>query len=344
MTTASFALPGWRRGLGEPEVTGMIRTQLEDFRVHEIPMIEPSGEGAHLWLEVEKRGANTNWVAEQLAANSGAALREIGFAGMKDRHGVTFQWFSLSLQEARSADWESWNIPGVSILQAHRHPRKLKRGTLKGNRFRIVVRNLEGNTAGLENRLAALKSRGAPNYFGPQRFGFNGNNVERGVRWLEQGGRLPRNKRSIYISAVRSFLFNQVLMKRVMDESWDRILEGEVAMLDGSHSLFVCAMPDPELDRRCAEFDIHPSGPLPGKGGLLPEREAARLELKWLKEYADLVESLKTAGLKADRRALRVLPGNLEWQLTDDKLTLSFNLPAGAYATSILRELIHYEN
>ena len=189
-----------------------------------------------------------------------------------------------------------------------------------------------------------MYKRQAPNYFGPQRFGFNGKNVERGVRWLEQGGRLPRNRRSIYISAVRSFLFNQVLSKRVTDESWDRILDGELAMLNGSHSLFICAMPDAELDRRCAEFDIHPSGPLPGKEGLLPDREAARLELNLMEEHAGLVESLKTAGLKADRRALRVLPGKLEWQLTDDQLTLVFNLPAGAYATSILRELIHYEN
>ncbi len=344
MTSASFALPGWRHCLGDPEVSGEIRLRLEDFRVQEMPLIEPSGEGVHLWLEVEKSGANTNWVAEQLAAASGAALREVGFAGMKDRHGVTSQWFSVALQEARNSDWETWEIPDVSILQAHRHSRKLKRGALKGNRFRIVVRNLQGDRVNLEQRLAALKSRGAPNYFGPQRFGFNGNNIERGVRWLEKGGRLARNKRSIYISAVRSFLFNHILSQRVADESWDRILDGEIAMLNGSHSLFVCAMPDSKLSGRCAEFDIHPTGPLPGDGGMLPERQVAELEQTSLEMYAAVVDSLKRAGLKADRRALRVLPGNLEWALEDDVLTLAFDLPAGAYATGILRELVHYED
>jgi tRNA pseudouridine13 synthase len=344
VNSVSFALPGWQRCLGDPEVNGEIRLQLEDFRVQEMSLIDPSGEGVHLWLEVEKRGANTNWVAEQLAAASGAAMREVGFAGMKDRHGVTSQWFSVSLQEARNSDWETWDIPDVSILQAHRHARKLKRGALKGNRFRIVVRNLQGDKANLEQRLAALKSRGAPNYFGPQRFGFNGNNIERGVRWLEQGGKLPRNKRSIYISAVRSFLFNHILSQRIADESWDRILDGEIAMLNGSHSLFVCAMPDPELSQRCAEFDIHPTGPLPGAGGMLPQRQVAELEQTSIEAYAAVVESLKRAGLKADRRALRVLPGNLEWELEDEVLMLAFDLPAGAYATSILRELVHYED
>lgn len=344
MTSKSFVLPGWQRCLGDPEVNGEIRLQLEDFRVQEMPLIEPSGEGVHLWLEVEKRGANTNWVAEQLAAASGAASREVGFAGMKDRHGVTTQWFSVSLQEARNSDWETWDIPDVSILQAHRHSRKLKRGALKGNRFKIVVRNLQGDKVNLEQRLGALKSHGAPNYFGPQRFGFNGNNIERGVRWLEQGGRLPRNKRSIYISAVRSFLFNHILSQRIGDESWDRILDGEIAMLNGSHSLFVCAMPDPKLSERCAEFDIHPTGPLPGDAGMLPERQVAELEQTSLETYSSVVESLKRAGLKADRRALRVLPGNLEWELKDEVLTLAFDLPAGAYATSLLRELVHYED
>jgi len=213
-----------------------------------------------------------------------------------------------------------------------------------GNRFRIVVRNLRGGKADLEKRLAALKSRGAPNYFGPQRFGFNGGNIERGVRWLEQGGRLPRNKRSIYISAVRSFLFNHILSQRVAGESWDRILDGEIAMLNGSHSLFVCAMPDSKLSERCAEFDIHPTGPLPGNGGMLPERQVAELEQTSIEAYTAVVESLKRAGLKADRRALRVLPGNLEWEMEDEVLMLAFDLPAGAYATSMLRELVHYEN
>jgi len=275
-----------------------------------------------------------------LAAAAGVAMRDVGFAGMKDRHGVTSQWFSISLQEADNPEWESWNIPDAVIIQARRHSRKLKRGALKGNRFRIVVRHLQGNVETLEKRLDAIKSGGFPNYFGPQRFGFNGNNIGRGVHWLEHGGRLSRNKRSIYLSAVRSFLFNQVLSNRVADGSWNRILDGEIAMLDGSQSLFVCALPNMELDYRCDEFDIHPTGPLPGEGGMQAEREAAQLEADVLAVYSNVVGSLQKAGLRASRRVLRLLPGNLQWELDQQVLTLNFDLAAGAYATSLLNELV----
>jgi tRNA pseudouridine13 synthase len=342
MTGHSGALPGWRRSLGDPQVSAVIRAQPEDFHVLEIPLVEPSGEGVHLWLELEKRSANTNWVAEQLAAASGVALRDVGFAGMKDRHAVTSQWFSVSLQEASNSDWTSWSIPDVKIIQAIHHPRKLKRGALKGNRFRIVLRELSGDITGLEQRLDVIRAQGVPNYFGPQRFGFNGANIERGIHWLRHGGRLSRSKRSIYISAVRSFLFNQLLSRRVADTSWNRILDGDIAMLDGSRSLFTCDMPDTELSRRCEDFDIHPTGPLPGNEGMGPVRQAGKLENEALKEYANIVETLQKAGARADRRALRLSAGKLQWDLSDEVLTLSFELSAGGYATSLLSELVSW--
>jgi len=340
MTGTRYALPAWPCYLGEPEVKGIIRCRLEDFQVQEIPSVRPSGEGSHLWLEIEKRDANTHWVAEQLSANSGVTMRDIGYAGMKDRHGVTSQWFSVALQEARSSDWKSWAIPGVTILQALNHPRKLKRGILKGNRFLIVVRKLEGSTSRLEQRIKTVQSQGVPNYFGRQRFGFGGGNIERGARWLEQGGRLPRNKRGIYISAIRSFIFNHLLARRVRDGSWNRILDGEIAMLNGSHSLFECTMPDPVLAHRAVEFDIHPTAPLAGQGGMCPQRQAALLENESLLAHSELVLSLQKAGASADRRALRVLPGKLQWELNKTALSLSFELPPGSYATSLLRELV----
>jgi tRNA pseudouridine13 synthase len=333
-------LPAWPCYFGIPQASGIIRLQPEDFRVQEISLIEPSGEGGHLWLEVEKRCANTHWVAEQLSAAAGVSMRDIGYAGMKDRHAVTSQWFSLSTQEARDTDWKSWSISNVSILRAVQHGRKLKTGVLKGNRFCIVVRELEGNIADLERRLDAVKLRGVPNYFGPQRFGFGGSNIERGIRWLEHGGRLPRKKRSIYISAVRSFLFNEILAQRVMDQNWDQILDGEIAMLDGSHSVFACAQPDPVLTQRCAEFDIHPTGSLAGSGGKCPERYAAQLENEILAAHSAIVESLQKAGATAARRALRLLPGNFEWERSGDSLSLRFDLSSGSYATSLLRELV----
>ncbi|MBT8048633.1 MAG: tRNA pseudouridine(13) synthase TruD [Gammaproteobacteria bacterium] len=336
----NWSLPDWSRVLGAPGISGLLRTQHEDFRVEELPLVKPDGEGNHLWLEIEKRGANTDWVARQLASQAGVPGRDVGYAGMKDRHGVTSQWFSIGLQEARDTDWDQWQLPDAVILQAHRHHRKLKRGALRGNRFRIVARQLEGCRDGLEERLQQVAKLGVPNYFGPQRFGHGGLNVARGAHWLEHGGRIPRHKKSIYLSAVRSFLFNAVVSRRVGLGNWNQILDGEIASLDGSRSGFACRMPDPELERRCDEFDIHPSGPLPGSGGRQPERDAAEIENEVLKPLGALIAGLEKAGLKSARRSLRLVPGAMSWQCSDSELALKFDLPPGAYATAVLRELV----
>ena len=335
-----YSLPDWSRVAGTPPGRGLLRVEVEDFRVEELPLITLDGEGSHLWLEVEKRNANTDWVARQLATLAGVTGRDVGYAGMKDRRAVTTQWFSIALQEASNSDWNNWEVPDAQILQAHRHGRKLKRGALSGNRFRIVVRKLEGHLDDLEDRLQRVAQQGVPNYFGPQRFGHGGRNVAQGVRWLEHGGRLPRNKKSIYLSSVRSFLFNQVLSRRVSLGNWNRIVNGDIASLDGSHSTFPCSMPDPELARRCAEFDIHPSGPLPGSGGKQVEREAAEIEYSVLEPYETLIDSMAGAGLKAARRALRLAPKSMEWERDNSDLILKFELPPGAFATSVLRELV----
>lgn len=333
-------LPDWRRVAGDVDVQGVIRADIEDFRVMELPLITPAGEGSHLWLNVEKRNANTDWIARQLARAAGVPARDVGFAGMKDRRGVTSQWFSVALQEAEDSDWENWELPDATVLEAHLHTRKLKRGALRGNRFRLVVRDLRGNTEGLPERLERAKAQGVPNYFGPQRFGHGGQNVSQGIRWLERGGRLPRNKRSIYLSAVRSFLFNEVLARRVELGNWNRLVDGDIACLDGSHSTFPCSLPDPELDRRCAAFDIHPSGPLPGSASMEAAGECAGIERRVLEPHAPVIANLAKAGLKADRRPLRLVPKALEWRFEGPDLVLEFDLPPGAYATSLLRELV----
>jgi tRNA pseudouridine13 synthase len=340
MPNDPYCVPEWNRVAGTPGGRGLIRVEVEDFRVEELPLITLTGEGSHLWLEVEKRNANTDWVARQLATLAGVPVRDVGYAGMKDRRAVTTQWFSIALQEARDSDWNSWEIPDARILRTNLHSRKLKRGTLKGNRFRIVVRNLEGQLDDLEDRLQRVSRQGLPNYFGPQRFGHGGRNVAQGVRWLEHGGRLPRNKKSIYLSSVRSFLFNLVLSRRVSLGNWNQIIDGDVASLDGSRSTFPCEMPDPELTRRCEEFDIHPSGPLPGSDGKLVEREAADIEENVLQPYKALIDSMAGAGLKAARRALRLVPKGMEWEHDGNDLILKFILPPGGYATSVLRELV----
>lgn len=336
----AWRLPVWNRAGGTPECRGLIRSEPEDFKVEELPLIDPEGEGAHLWLEIEKRGSNTDWVARQLAACAGVSGRDIGYAGMKDRHAVTRQWFSVGLQEARNPHWRDWELTDATVLKAARHNRKLRRGALAGNRFRLVIRNLDGDPGLLQERLQRVRREGVPNYFGGQRFGHGGQNVVRGERWLAHGGRLPRNKRSIYISAVRSFLFNEVLSARVEARTWNRLLDGDIASLDGSRSTFPCTMPDSGLERRCEEFDIHPSGPLPGKGGDSAQRQAAEVENAALGEWRTLVAGLEKAGAKSARRPLRLIPKKMQWDFFGSELVLEFELPPGGYATSVLRELV----
>jgi tRNA pseudouridine13 synthase len=335
-----FEIPDWPYFLGRPEATGVIRSKPEDFVVEEIPRIEPSGEGSHLWLWVEKHSANTDWVAGQLAKAGGCRHRDVGYAGLKDRHAVTRQWFSVPAPEAGPEVFNDAGIDGVRVLENRLHHRKLKRGTLDGNRFSLVIRDFEGDAGATARRLEQVRANGVPNYFGPQRFGRGGRNVEQGFRLLAANARLPRNKKSIYLSALRSFLFNQVLARRVEAGSWNNMLNGELAMLDGTHSIFPCELPDKEIEDRCRRHDIHPTGPMPGEGGDGPGGEVAALERRVLEHWQELVDVLVERRVQASRRALRLYPAGLEWEIEDDILQIAFTLPPGAYATTVLREII----
>ena len=165
------ALPEWPHFLGAPETTGVIRSCPEDFVVEEIPRINPEGEGSHLWLWVEKRAANTDWVARELAKVAGCPHRDVGYAGLKDRHAVTRQWFSVPASDDTEQRFANTTIEGVNVLECRRHTRKLKRGTLDGNRFQLVIRQLQGGVEQTGQRLKDIRTSGVPNYFGPQRFG-----------------------------------------------------------------------------------------------------------------------------------------------------------------------------
>ena len=363
----NFTLPEWPYAFGKTPVKGILRSCPQDFEVEELSAVEPSGDGSHLWLWIEKTNANTDWVAKQLACVFNCPPRDVGYAGMKDRHAVTRQWFSLPWPVGKDKDVADPDIEGVQILHTVLHGKKIRRGVLRGNRFRIRIRQLHsgiqsavmeqaaavsadppGGTdakdsavrAELEQRLVQIKQRGVPNYFGPQRFGFGGNNVTRAVHWLQQGGRLPRSKRSIYLSALRSYLFNLVLAKRVEAEIWDSLLEGDLAMLDGTHSIFACEPLDESLVVRCREFDLHPTGPMPGRAGVPTLLVAAELEASVLADYQGLVDALDAFGVQAERRSLRLKVNDLAWQFTADDLLLEFSLPPGAYATIVIRELV----
>lgn len=320
-------------------LSGRLRHTPEDFQVEEILGYAPEGSGEHALLWVEKRDANTDWVARELARFAGVPPLDVGYAGLKDRHAVTRQAFTVQLAGKPDPDWSAFPHGEVKVLAATRHTRKLKRGALRGNRFVLVLREVRGDRERAERTLAAIAARGVPNYFGEQRFGREGGNVAQ-ARAMFAGRRVDRAKRSILLSAARSQIFNAVLAARVERGAWDTPLDGEIWSLAGSRSWFG---PEPfgdALAERLARGDIHPSGPLWGQGESPAAGEAGVLEREVAAAYADLAEGLAAARMEQERRPLRLLPKDLHWRwLGDDALELSFELPAGAYATVVMREL-----
>ncbi|KGM52533.1 pseudouridine synthase [Lysobacter concretionis Ko07 = DSM 16239] len=327
--------------LGPPVLSARIRTSPEDFFVEELPGFEPGGSGEHLLLTVEKRGMNTAFAARRIAQWAGVGDMAIGYAGLKDRHAVTRQRFSVHLPKKIAPDLATLGDEDLKVLEHHWHGRKLPRGALAGNRFVLVLRDVEGERDAIESRLADIAARGVPNYFGEQRFGHGGDNIGQALAMFA-GRRVRREERGMLLSAARSALFNQVLAARVAGGCWDTPLEGEVWMLDGSRSVFGPEPFNDILAQRLAAFDIHPSGPLWGSGELRSAGESAALERAAVADEvsAQLRQGLEHAGLKQERRALRLHPGNLAWRWPDSAtLELGFSLPPGTYATVVLAEL-----
>ena len=326
---------------GAPVLTARIRSSAEDFFVEELPAFEASGAGEHLLLSIEKRGMNTAFAAKRIAAWAGVDESAIGVAGMKDRHAVTRQRFTVWLPKRIAPDIAALQSDDLRVLDHAWHARKLPRGALAGNRFVLVLRDVEGDVAAIETRLQAIDAQGVPNYFGEQRFGRGGGNVQQAVAMFA-GRRVKREERSMLLSAARSELFNRVLAARVEAETWSDAVDGDVWMLDGSRSVFGPEAFTDELQARLATFDIHPTGPLWGDGDLRSVGIARELELAAIggDTATRLRQGLERAGLKQERRALRLRPDALAWRWLDDgALELRFDLPPGCYATTVLREL-----
>jgi tRNA pseudouridine13 synthase len=327
---------------GGPPLRGVMRASPEDFFVEEDLGFVPDGAGEHVFVRVEKRGANTDWVAKELARFAGVSPDAVSYAGLKDRHAVTRQTFSVQLPGKREVDWMSFAHAEFRVLEAVRHSRKLKRGALRGNLFRIVLRTVEGDRAMADRALAAIAADGVPNYFGEQRFGREGDNVSRALAMFA-GRRVQRHERSLLLSSARSHLFNRALAARIERGNWNRPLEGEVWMLAGTHSIFGPEPLTPELVDRHARGDIDLTGPLWGSGELRSTGAVAQLEATAAAANAELVAGLVANDLRQERRSLRLRPRDLTVQwLSDRDLQLSFYLRSGAYATVLLREIISW--
>ena len=328
---------------GNPELRGVIRQSPEDFQVEEMLGFEPEGEGEHVFLWVEKTGLNTQQVADALARLAKLPARQVSYSGMKDKNAVTRQWFSVHLPGGDDIDWGQINSSNIKLLKVSRHLRKLRRGVHQGNHFVIAVNKVEGNTTSLAERVQLLIEQGVPNYFGEQRFGFGGANLQKAQQWFAGEFKPKRHQQGIYLSAARSWLFNTLLSKRVHDNNWNSLLTGELLMLAGSNSIFEQDN-DSGLAQRLAEGDIHLTGPLYGKPGRgkVCQQQVAELEQALLDRYPALLLGLENAGLKAERRALRLMPQGFEYKLEADRLEFKFGLDSGSFATAVMRELVDY--
>ncbi len=323
---------------GGPPLQAKIRVEPEDFVVEEVLGYSADGEGEHVLLEIRKRDANTAWVATELARFAAVPAMAVSYVGRKDRHAVTTQAFSVHLPGRPDPDWQNLGLPGVEILSAQRHRRKLHRGALDGNRFQLRLRAVQGDREAAERVLAALRKHGAPNYFGEQRFGREQHNLA-AAEAMFAGRRVRRAERGLLLSAARSALFNAVLHARVAAGNWNQGLEGEVWALAGSRAWFGPQALNDDLAARLQIFDIHPSGPLWGRGENPAAAEVLMLETERIAAQATLAKGLEDAGLRQERRALRLDLRELRWQWQDDTLELAMSLPAGAYATTVVREL-----
>ncbi|HET7396005.1 MAG TPA: tRNA pseudouridine(13) synthase TruD [Gammaproteobacteria bacterium] len=339
-------LPDWSFAYGRPECRARIRSLPEDFRVDEVLGFTADGDGEHLLLQVEKRGANTAWVARELARIAGVRSRDVSYAGRKDRNAVTVQHFSLWLGKQPEPDWAAHAHPEYRVLSSLRHRRKLRLGALKGNRFRLVLRELSVPAAELIKRLELIRAQGVPNYFGSQRFGHGGSNISNAERFFADPRAIrDRDLRSLLLSTARSLIFNAILSERVASGTWNTAIAGEVCMLEGTHSVFRNDEVDAALQARIASGDVHPTGPMWGEGERLVSNEVSALEVRVAQTYPAFTRGLEAARLAAARRALRLPVPDLRWQSENERtLTLEFFLPAGAYATTVLRELVEIEN
>ena len=327
---------------GKPKASGLLKTSVEDFKVDEVLGFELTGEGEHLFLRIEKEGLNTEEVVKALATTLGKSEKSISYAGLKDRQALTTQWLCVhcpgeEIEEANLLQGQGWRV-----IESRRHLKKLKTGALAANEFRLILRELS-EKFDVEERLEQIKLTGVPNYFGPQRFGYEGQNLLKAQSVLLGGGKVKnRFLRGIYYSAARSFLFNKILAERVEAKNWDKALSGDVMQLAGSNSIFSIELPDEMIATRLQNFDLSPAAPLWGKGQERASLEALNLQELALADYKPWCEALEHKDLERAYRSLRLQVEELTWAWKDDKtLNLKFRLVAGSYATTVVRELIN---
>ncbi|TQQ87436.1 tRNA pseudouridine(13) synthase TruD [Cronobacter sakazakii] len=328
---------------GQPQGQGRLKASPTDFQVVEDLGFAPDGDGEHLLVRIRKTGCNTRAVADALAKFLGIAAREVSFAGQKDKYAVTEQWLCARLPGKEMPAMRAFTLEGCEVLEFARHRRKLRLGALKGNRFSLVLRDITHRDE-IEQRLSLISEKGVPNYFGPQRFGRGGSNIYQAKRWA-QTGQPPRerNKRGFALSAARSLMFNTLVSERLQRFGVNQVMDGDALQLAGRGSWFV-ATPEEltDLQARVDNGELLITAALPGSGDWGTQHAALTFEQTTLADETELLTLLTREKVEAARRAMLLFPRELRWQWQDDTtLEVSFWLPAGSFATSVIRELFN---
>jgi tRNA pseudouridine13 synthase len=320
---------------------GLTRVAEEDFFVEELPLYEPQGAGEHLYLTIEKRGRTTQEIVREVSAALSARERDVGTAGLKDKRAVTVQRISV-LTRATVDEALKLSGRGFKVLAAARHNNKLRPGHLRGNRFRIVVRGIGSDgLARAQAVLERLAMTGAANLFGPQRFGKREDNAALGRAILLREAHVrDRFLRRMALSALQSELFNRCLSARIADGLFNAAIDGDVLRKRDSGGIFVGTAADTP---RVVSQEIDPAGPLPGHSIFAAESEALAREQAVLSEAEVDSAWFKAGGdeMQGARRPYRIpVDGAAASALPDSALALSFDLPKGSYALSVLREVM----
>lgn len=333
-------LTHWAYQLGKPSAEADFKSVPEDFVVTEKLSFDLTGEGENLFLLIEKRGLNTQQVCQHLAKVLGKRLRDIGYAGLKDKQSVSRQWFSVQSNVTQELDLSKVETDQIKLIDKTRHLKKLKVGALAGNAFSIRLRNVSDLEAVVQ-RLEQVKVQGVPNYFGLQRFGFNGNNLNWADRWASGEAIRDKKIKGFALSGARSFLFNEVISARLNQGLFETAIDGDVFMLTGSNSFFQEDINE-QINERLKTGDISISGPLYGLGDNPVSGKVLELEQGVLSSKPNWLALLESEKLEMQRRSIQLRPSNVQYTLSEQDLLVSFELPSGAFATSVLRECVQF--
>lgn len=323
---------------------GLYKVKPEDFVVEELPAYEPSGDGSHVWMWIEKRGLSTIDMLRDMGDQLGRHQKSFGIAGLKDAKSVSRQWVSMDLGDERECD--DLESDYYRVLKVSRHNNKLRLGHLRGNRFQIILRGTkEGDLEIAQLNLAELERVGVPNYFGEQRFGKRGANLAKGLEILAgdtmaSARRMPRRVFGLVMSAVQSEVFNRVIAARL--DRIGTVLPGDLATQHHNGATFVVENLD-EDQARADAMELSPSGPMPGPDMMVPSGEPLEIELQALRELGlsgEEFNDLPFGMASGERKPLRMPIHDAGARMVDNGLEVSFNLPKGGYATSVLRELL----